>query len=490
MHEEDRSCLTDDQYFLTLMYYGNSLFSERQFQLAEGVLAAALELKTYIKSKPAPHHTADAAAGEQFTFAEIRYKLARCLESARLISEAIEQLQAIPIEQRPVKANMLLAKLLQFSAHDKSAIVPLKAVLHECPLSLDAIRGLLALGVKPAEIMVLLAEAGVSATAANQPSTDWLFAYVVAHAYLFGGRFAEAAQALNDCKGRPPVGDNELFLVLLGQCYHYMGDQKLALVYLQRAYAANVHLTDGLMTLAALYGECNMTDELERLALPTVSTNAYTAEYWYVLAQHLFQQGKYEKALHFTQKSCFMRPKNVEAILLKVKIYQHTKNYKEAIVHLRMLQQFANYRFEVHEGLVDTFMATGRLGDAQVVGRDVVRKHKHSLTARYYVLLVRPYLVQYDPVHRERVKGVLQRALEKDEYHLPAAMLLVTLMRQEGDRMGTAALLKKQLSKKPNAKLYTLLAELMSEEKDPAKAVEYYTIAIKWVTMEWQVCAE
>lgn len=155
------------------------------------------------------------------------------------------------------------------------------------------------------------------------------------------------------------------------------------------------------------------------------------------------------------------------------------KNYKEAIVHLRVLQQYADYRFEVHEALVEAFILTNRLADAQVVGRDVVRRHKGNLTARYYVLLVRPYLVQYEPQHRHRVKSLLLRALEKDEYHMPAALLLVSLMRQEGDRTGTAKLLKKQLAKQPNSKMYALLGDLLSEEKDQAKAVEYYTTAIK-----------
>lgn len=60
---------------------------------------------------------------------------------------SVVHLQAIPIQQRPVKVNMLLAKLLQWAAYDKSAIAPLKAVLLECPFNLEAIRGLLALAL-------------------------------------------------------------------------------------------------------------------------------------------------------------------------------------------------------------------------------------------------------------------------------------------------------------------------------------------------------
>lgn len=156
------------------------------------------------------------------------------------------------------------------------------------------------------------------------------------------------------------------------------------------------------------------------------------------------------------------------------------KQYTSAISTLRQLQQFANYRFEVHEHLVDTFIAMNRLCDAQVIGRDLIERLPQScIGARHYVLLVRPYLVHCKPHYRQHVKSLLLRALEKDAYHLPAAMQLLSLMRQEGDRVGTAQLLKKLLAKRPNSKLYEMLGDLLGEEKDEAKAMEYYTIAIK-----------
>lgn len=162
-----------------------------------------------------------------------------------------------------------------------------------------------------------------------------------------------------------------------------------------------------------------------------------------------------------------------------MKILKLRKEYTAAITALRNLQQFANYRFEVHEQLVDTYIQMNRLCDAQVIGRDLFNRAQVSVTARHYVLLVRPYIVQYKPQHRQRLKGLLQRALEKDYYHLPAAMLLLALMRTDGDRVGTGALLRKQLARHPNSKMYEMLGDLLSEEKDEAKAMEYYSIAIK-----------
>lgn len=97
-------------------------------------------------------------AVDQFSEIEIRYKTAICLEAIRQISEAVTVLQAVPIKQRPPKISMLLAKLIQSNGYDKNAIAPLQATLKECPLNLDAIKGLLSLGVKISEINSIIGE--------------------------------------------------------------------------------------------------------------------------------------------------------------------------------------------------------------------------------------------------------------------------------------------------------------------------------------------
>lgn len=313
MYNSDRSCLTPDQYLLSLMYYGNSLYAEGQHRRAEQIFGAALQAKkACLKHKPPLGATAFDAADE-FSIGDIRCKLALCLEATGQTAEAVAHLQAIPVKQRTVRMNMLLAKLLQVAAYDKNAIQPLRAVLLQCPLNLDAIRGLLAVGVKAPEITALLTDAGLPAHCI----ADWLHAYIGAYAHMFAGRFGDALESLRVCESKPGVGDSEAILVLIGQCHHYMGNVDMALAYLKRAYNANNYMTEGLMSLAALYGSTGRLSELERLTLPTVAPAAYTAEYWFVLAQHLYAQGKYEKAAHFAQKSCFMRPKNVEAMLLR-----------------------------------------------------------------------------------------------------------------------------------------------------------------------------
>lgn len=78
-----------------------------------------------------------------------------------------------------------------------------------------------------------------------------------------------------------------------------------------------------------------------------------------------------------------------------------------------------------------------------------------------------------------KAKSVLERALAKEEYYLPAVLLMVPLLQQENKTAAAIQMIKKQLAMQPNSKLYSLLGDIVSAEKDRAKAVKYYTIAIK-----------
>lgn len=131
---------------------------EKQYRRAEEIFTQALQAKKSVVKLKTSFAPAFESNIDQFPEAEIRYKLALCLEATKQLTEAIEALQAIPVKQRSCKINMLLSKVLQHNCYDKSAVAPLKAVLKECPLNLEAIKGLLALGVKAADVLALISD--------------------------------------------------------------------------------------------------------------------------------------------------------------------------------------------------------------------------------------------------------------------------------------------------------------------------------------------
>lgn len=316
MYNTNRSSLTTDQHFLTLMYYGCSLLEERQHRRADEIYSEALHEKQNILRMRTPSYAnvdPSSVDTDRYTIAEIRWKLALCSEALRQTAEAIEHLNAVPIKQRTVKINMMLARLLQHDqTTNKSAALPLRAVLLQCPLNLEAVRMAIACGIKPADIMVILRQAGVCAV-----SESWLPEYLEAYTMMLAGRFPDAIRTFRVLLERPGIGDNETVLVLLGQLYQCQGEPEKALVYLRRAYNLNPYMSEGLMSLAALFGQTGRVEELERLTLSITAPAIYTAEYWFVLSQHLFALRKVVKAAHFVQKSILLRPKNVEAMLLR-----------------------------------------------------------------------------------------------------------------------------------------------------------------------------
>lgn len=55
------------------------------------------------------------------------------------------------------------------------------------------------------------------------------------------------------------------------------------------------------------------------------------------------------------------------------KVFLELKRFKEAIIHLKPLLTYANYRFEVYELLVIAYIDTKRLREAQAIVSEAVR---------------------------------------------------------------------------------------------------------------------
>ncbi|KAJ6636244.1 Anaphase-promoting complex subunit 7 [Pseudolycoriella hygida] len=465
-----RTTMPADQYFLTLCYHGYSLYEEHHYNTAEEILQNALLVrKTFMKAK------ANVPMGEpgvnHFSEVELRYKLALCYKATKQLSEAIATLQIIPTKSRSSKVNMLMFQLIQLNGlnYDKSAILPLKAVLKECPMNLEAITGLAKLGLKPAEILLCI---GDSISPSNR---QWLGHFIEAQYKIHATQFLPAVESLKMIEA-----NNEMILVLIGQCYFYAGNPEAAVTYLTRAHQISKYMKDGLVTLAAVYGSLDRLEDLEKMTPPNLCLTENTSEYWFILAQFVYTLGKHEKALYFSQRSLNLNPNNnIEASILKAKVFHKTKKYKEALNLLRILENRAAYRFEIYELYVDIYTATNRFREAQLISRRIFKQQGAHLTARSFVLAAKTYFSQSDPQIKAKSKPLLESALTKDPYCLQAVFLLVDLLLELGDSAGAIKLIKKQCAIKPNAKLYAILGDILSKEKNQMKAVESYTMAIK-----------
>ena len=155
----DRASVTPDLEYQVLIYRGNGHYHEKQFRLAAKSFDAALRMRKAMgRFRNHLNTTLECSGGDMFSEEEVRYRLAICLRELGEQNVAISTLQALPAKQRSPKLNMLLAKLLHHgrASNTNEAIASYKEVLRDDPLALDAIDGLLLLGVDGIEVNSLV----------------------------------------------------------------------------------------------------------------------------------------------------------------------------------------------------------------------------------------------------------------------------------------------------------------------------------------------
>ncbi|XP_053670446.1 anaphase-promoting complex subunit 7 [Anopheles nili] len=474
IYDQNRATLNPQEHLATLVYYAESLFHERRFREAETIYRQALQLKRLITKNKSP--TCKAPPGQLFgtvdlqSEVELKYKTARCLIEMKCYRDAIVLLQSLALKQRTPKVNMLLSKLCHNHGHERSAIGTYKEVLKECPLAFEAIEGLLTLGVKGIEVNSLIVDASVA-----PQCNEWMSSWIRGHANIQARKYPEAIQTLRTLETSTCLRNYHQLLVLIGECLYYNGEYEQAYITLKRAHAMQPHSKNGLQILAILMAKNKKITELEKLITPSPSLlNEYTSEMWFVMGQYLFATGKYEKAVYFVQKACFLNSRNVEALVLKAEVLFQVKKYQQGIAHLRYGQQFAPYRYEIHKALVDNYLNMGRIREAQVQALKAVKMLGES--ARTLMLLARTYVK--DEAARPKAKALCQKALVMNENFLPAVYLLAELYQRENDLPARLRLLKKHAMMAQNCKIHAMLGDMLNNEKDHSGALEHYTIAL------------
>lgn len=473
IYEHNRSILTQQQHFYTLIYYAESLFHMSEFREAEGVYRQALQAKRMLPKTKSPAGKVSDTPSDIFSEVEIKYKTAKCLIEIKRFRDAIVMLQSLTIKQRSAapKISMLLSRLYHGHGHERSAIGTYKEVLKDCPLAFEAIEGLLALGTNGIEVNTLV----LSVHPTLEAQCSWIISWIKAHSHIHSRKFTEAIQTLRSIESNTALSNYHQLLVLIGECYYHNGEYENAYSYLKRAHSLYPHMKNGIQILAILMAKKKKINDLEKMIAPTSTfPYEYSSEMWFVMAQYLYSTAKYDKAVYFVQKACFLNPKNAEALILKAEILLQLKKPTEAIAHLRFAQQFAPYRYEVHRCLVDTYINMNRLREAQAQAMKALKSIGE--TPRLLVLLGRTYLK--DDNTRAKAKTLFQKALEINENYLPAVYLLADLYQQENDVTNCMKLLKKHTLLTQNCKLHAMLGDLLSNDKDHSGALEHYTIAL------------
>ncbi|XP_063242706.1 anaphase-promoting complex subunit 7 isoform X2 [Bacillus rossius redtenbacheri] len=454
--------------FQALVYYAHSLYHTGQYRKAEVTYRQALQYrKSLIKSKSAGKPSE--SPKDIVSDLDLKYKIHMCHVNLKQNNQAIVVLQSVPAKQRNARINMALGKLYQQSGMDRSAITCYKEVLKESPLALDAVEGLLSLGVKGVEVHSFVLE---SAPALS--SMEWFNSWIKAHASMHGREYAQAIATFQQLDSRTVLRDNVNLLVSLGESYYHVGDNTTAIMILQRAQSLDPFMERGLDILAALLFKEDRIKELEKLVPSVLTVPEYSSEVLVAMAYYFFGIKKNTRAVYFVQKALFMNPRNVEALILKGLILFELKKHQESVLHFREAMQISSYRYESHKGIVDNYIAMHRIREALTMASNACKQlgqTPRSLTLYASVML-------RDPMSVCKAKGLLEKALAQDDNYLPAVYLLAEIYEQEMALEAAIALLEKRVETKPTCKLHQMLGDLLSRIHEDEKALGHYTIAL------------
>ena len=149
--------LEAEKGFQVQVIIGDSLLELKEWKRAETIYRHVLQAKKHSRSLKLQVPTLiinnsknlPTAASDSISEAEIKYKLHLCYLGLGQANQARTILESISTKSRPARVHMALAKLYHSANMERPAIASYREVVRECPLAMEAVRGLLQLGVKP-----------------------------------------------------------------------------------------------------------------------------------------------------------------------------------------------------------------------------------------------------------------------------------------------------------------------------------------------------
>jgi anaphase-promoting complex subunit 7 len=278
---------------------------------------------------------------------DIRIKLAMCQYRMKNCQMALEMLENILYQEGcPVKAMAFAASLYHKLGQNRLAAKHYKDVVRKCPLALEAINGLLRIGVKAVEIISLIPYD-------LQSQHFWLPVWIKAGELLEQYQFASAVTVLQSLPEKS-FESSEL-LAQLAYSQWMAGKLDIAKRSFQKARSVNPHIIRHMDSYAHLLFMDENKQELENIATSLQQSSQDHCESWIALAYLSFTVDKKSRALYFSEKAVSLSEANVEAnveaVILKGFLLRKFNKSQQAIVQYQEAVKISPGHFYANEGL-------------------------------------------------------------------------------------------------------------------------------------------
>ncbi|ALC49517.1 Apc7 [Drosophila busckii] len=473
--QNDRNICTVEMEYPTMLFLSHANYEERNYRVAAQQMESVLVQRKSVQRYKSSFLYGIENSYPQFQELEMRFKLATCYRHLCDYSKAIFTLRGT--KERTPRLNMLLAQLLKLHGSTlgkTETIQAFKDVLAECPMALTAINALIELGVDGNEVNSLV----LNAAPVPKP-IEWLSNWIKANALMYGCRHIEAAKTFQNINDTTLFRQNDYLLTYIGKCLYYYGNYVQAEQYLGMAAMVNRYNMEALMPLSVVHEFNNKKDpdhEKLFLQLRNVMPCEFTTAHWFIYAHHAYMNKKFERAHEFAERALSLDGRNIEALLLRGRMFTAQGQAKDAINIFRSAQSCAPYRFEVYKGLLACYKRLKRMKEAQAICVLTIRYFRTS--PRSYTMFGDALFHSNNPAAKKNARKFAEKAVRIDDSYSPGIALMAVICQHEGAIQDAIELLRKQVTRYPHPKLYTMLAGLLSSEKDVDAALHYFSRAL------------
>ncbi|XP_071946347.1 anaphase-promoting complex subunit 7-like [Antedon mediterranea] len=469
--EQNTELLTPSEKYQVLVYYAGSLYEEEEYKRAEAYYRRAFHLKKSLnRCKGKSSQPLSSSEAGLPTDLDIKYRLYQCNYKLKNFSEAKAVLESIPAKQRSAKVNLALAKLYQRTGTERSAATAFKEVLRQCPLALEAAQGLLALGVKGAEVESLT----INSFNITQ-SVDWLNFWVRGHAFGAAKEYSKAIATFKNLETTSVLKENINVLSSLAEYHFLSGDMKNAIIIYSRVHSLEPLFLKGMDIYASILAAKKEVKQLQNLSTDLISVTEKSPESWIAMGYYCAASGnKATRAVYFAQRAFQLDQRNVQALLLKGSVLKEIGKTQDALLHYREAVRLAPNRFEAHKGVVECLMKAGRIREAITTATNTCKVLGN--TARCITLVAA--VLSKDRLSKDKAKTMLERALTLDSTFLEATYILTELYMEERNFDAAMALLRKHLFHISTCRLHQMLGDCLAASNEHIDAIDQYNIAL------------
>ncbi|CAF2472615.1 unnamed protein product [Rotaria sp. Silwood2] len=413
-------CLADSTWFLHEYHLAESYFKK--------VLHSYKQVDKYDKN-----------ALEPDWMIECKYRQHVCLLKLNRLKEALTVLESILIQQRTAKIHLALGQCYQKAGGSaQESISAYRECLKQNPNTLSAYIALLALGIKLSDLLHTHPSAASihHENQAQQPTPvtisplvrqPWFRALLQADSCSTSRDFAEASRNYQQIDAQY-LPQSTYVLCQLGYNQYLNGDYGQALHSLQRAQQIDPLLLKHMDILAFLtYTECK-DNSLEKLVNHLMSLGDHHPETWIAIGYYCLKKNhKPSRTVYLAQKAYALDNTRIQALLLKGLALFKLKRYSDSLVHYKEAVRLTPYCFEGYKGVVDGYLATNRLSDANMFITNAVRTNLKE-NVRAFTLCGQ--VLAKEPSSLDKARVYLEKALVLNAKYTDAVISLVEVYGQ------------------------------------------------------------